>query len=227
MQFLAVRAYWYERRYDGSTSTGARPESCGFQAWTYASDAPARLRACPRRDAAGHREAADDLCFHSQCSTDPLLPWSRSLFSTLSPKPKIMLRVYFILLLAIGSNAVRNDDLAPAGGSSEDIDLARSRGYCDEADLDVTACIDSLEAAKKAVEELPASSTAAVKKQKEEEFLRAQSLLNDARNRRAQTHSAHASIVSARATKIAKNQTSTKGKEPAVDPAHNPKFLKR
>ena len=24
--FLAVRAYWYERRYDGSTSTGARPE---------------------------------------------------------------------------------------------------------------------------------------------------------------------------------------------------------
>ena len=139
-----------------------------------------------------------------------------------------MLRVYFILLLAIGSNAVRNDDLAPAGGSSEDIDLARSRGYCDEADLDVTVCIDNLEAAKKAVEELPASSTAAVKKQKEEEFLRAQSLLNDARNRRAhQTHSAHASIVSARATKIAKNQTSTKGKEPAVDPAHNPKFLKR
>ena len=77
--FLAVRAYWYERRYDGSTSTGARPESCGFQAWTYASDAPARLRACPRRDAAGHREAADDLCFHSQCSTDPLLPWSPAL----------------------------------------------------------------------------------------------------------------------------------------------------
>ena len=123
-----------------------------------------------RRDAAGHREAADDLCFHSQCSTDPLLP--RSLFSTLSLKFKIMIRFYFILVLAIGSNAVLNDDLAPAGGSSEDIDLARSRGYeyCDEADLDVTVCIDSLEAAKQALADLPASYTAAVKKQKEEEF---------------------------------------------------------
>ena len=46
-----------------------------------------------------------------------------------------MLRVYFILLLAIGSNAVLNDELAPAGGSSEDLDLARSRGYCDEAGI--------------------------------------------------------------------------------------------
>ena len=26
--FLAVIAYWYEMRYDGSASTGARPESC-------------------------------------------------------------------------------------------------------------------------------------------------------------------------------------------------------
>ena len=78
-----MRAYSYERRYDGSRSTGSWPESCGFPGPGRASGLPARLRAgspgrgcggCPPLKGGSRAAVLPFSVLHSYSDhTDPLL----------------------------------------------------------------------------------------------------------------------------------------------------------